>query len=101
MIEPEFPEDHLAYDSDGNCMGAIAPQYKPTTFHERPAPQLSPAENLALDIKTIQKERAETSSCYPYKTFDELSAEPVEKRSLIKGIFARGETSAWIAPPKL
>jgi hypothetical protein len=60
---------------------------------------MSPAENNILDIKILQRDRAESSSCYQYKTFDELSAEPVAKRWLIKGIFARGETSAWIAPP--
>jgi hypothetical protein len=42
---------------------------------------------------------AETSKGYPFKTFDEMSGEEVAKRWLIKGILARGESSAWIAPP--
>ncbi|MBR1238180.1 AAA family ATPase [Bradyrhizobium sp. AUGA SZCCT0182] len=37
---------------------------------------------------------------FPFKTFAEMSIAPVSKRWLIKGIFARGESSAWIAPPK-
>jgi RecA-family ATPase len=34
----------------------------------------------------------------PYRRFDEMRG-AVTKRHTIKGIFARGETSAWIAPP--
>jgi hypothetical protein len=60
---------------------------------------LSPAENNVLDIRVLQKDRASDSRGYRFKTFAELTAEPVAKRHLIKGIFARGETSAWIAPP--
>ncbi|MEY9136003.1 RecA-family ATPase [Bradyrhizobium diazoefficiens] len=36
---------------------------------------------------------------YPLVTFDEMEADPPAKSWLIKGILARGETSAWIAPP--
>ncbi|UPJ69210.1 AAA family ATPase [Bradyrhizobium sp. 191] len=36
---------------------------------------------------------------YPLVTFDEMEADPPAKNWLIKGILARGETSAWIAPP--
>jgi AAA domain len=60
---------------------------------------LTPDENRVLDIKTLQRDRAETSSGYRFKTFDEMAVESVAKRWLIKNIFARGETSAWIAPP--
>jgi RecA-family ATPase len=98
MIEPEFPEDHGAYDAAGNYLGESETWPRKSTVVDFAAPKLSTTENAAMDIKAIQKDR-ETGSCYQYKTFDELSAEPVEKRWLIKGIFARGETSAWIAPP--
>jgi hypothetical protein len=98
MIEPEFPEDHGAYDAAGNYLGEGETWPRKSTVVDFAAPKLSTTENAAMDIKAIQKDR-ETGSCYQYKTFDELSAEPVEKRWLIKGIFARGETSAWIAPP--
>jgi AAA domain len=47
--------------------------------------------------KVVQKDQ--TSQGYPFKTFDEMALESVAKRWLIKGIFARGESSAWIAPP--
>ncbi|MHC2653419.1 hypothetical protein ACVMHY_005998 [Bradyrhizobium barranii subsp. barranii] len=55
--------------------------------------------NQALDIKTIQRDRAATMRGYPLVTFDEMEADPPAKSWLIKGILARGETSAWIAPP--
>jgi RecA-family ATPase len=61
---------------------------------------MSPAEHKAADIVAIQKDRAQTSKGYPFKTFDEVTAGMPAKRHLIKGIFARGESSAWIAPPK-
>ena len=35
---------------------------------------------------------------FPYQRFDQMRG-VVAKRHLIKGVFARGETSAWIAPP--
>jgi hypothetical protein len=56
-------------------------------------------ESKVLDIKRTQRERWNMSSGYRFKTFAELSAEPVAKRWLIKNVLARGETSAWIAPP--
>lgn len=43
--------------------------------------------------------RVATMQGYPFVTFDEMEAAPPEKQWLIKGIFARGETSAWIGPP--
>jgi hypothetical protein len=56
---------------------------------------MTPAENNALDIPIIRQERPG----YPFKTFDEMAGETLAKRHIIKGIFARGESSAWIAPP--
>jgi hypothetical protein len=57
------------------------------------------AENNILDIKAGQVERSQTLRGYPFVTFDEMDAESPAKQWLIKGILARGETSAWIAPP--
>ncbi len=56
-------------------------------------------DNHALDIKVQQHDRAQTSQGYKFETFDEMAGQPAAKRWLIKNIFARGETSAWIAPP--
>ena len=56
-------------------------------------------EHVVLDIKTIQKDRAATMPGYRLVTFDEMEVDPPAKQWLIKGILARGETSAWIAPP--
>jgi hypothetical protein len=36
---------------------------------------------------------------FPFQLFGDLTSGNVAKRHLIKGVFARGETSAWIAPP--
>ena len=43
----------------------------------------------ALELKSL-----------PFKTLADLAAEgTVQKQWLIKGVFARGETSAWVGPP--
>jgi hypothetical protein len=59
---------------------------------------MTPAQNIEADIIALL-DRDQTSKGYPFKTFDEMSAAPVAKRWLIKGVMARGESSAWIAPP--
>ena len=51
---------------------------------------MTPSENRALDIKIVQKDRAQTAGGYPFKTFDEMACEEIAKRWLIKGVFARG-----------
>jgi AAA domain len=89
MIEPEFPED-----DEMRPVGAKGPVVRLVE-----TVPLSPAENAALDIKAIQQGRAKASKGYPFKTFDEMAVESVKKRWLIKNVFARGETSAWVAPP--
>jgi hypothetical protein len=48
----------------------------------------------AIDTDTTGKKYAG----FPYQRFDQMRG-IVAKRHLIKGVFARGETSAWIAPP--
>lgn len=68
------------------------PIVRPEEIHERfrqagPAPETPAEQSDAAPIG------------YPLTYFDDLSAQTVGKRWLIKGIFARGETSAWIAPP--
>lgn len=35
----------------------------------------------------------------PFVTFGDITTEKISKRSIFKGVMARGETSAWIAPP--
>src|SRR4051794_22190829 len=60
---------------------------------------MSPAENNILDIQVQQRDRARTSKGFKFKLYDEMALEQPAKRWLIKGILARGETSAWIAPP--
>src|ERR1700682_6513550 len=60
---------------------------------------MTPAENNILDIQIKQRDRSQASKGFPFKLFDEMALEQAAKRWLIKGILARGETSAWIAPP--
>src|SRR6478672_7573339 len=60
---------------------------------------MSPAENNILDIQIKQNDRARSSRGFKFKLFDEMALEQPAKCWLIKGILARGETSAWIAPP--
>lgn len=55
------------------------------------------SENTILDLKIVQRERA--GGGYQFVTFDEMEIDPPAKAWMIKGILARGETSAWIAPP--
>ena len=55
--------------------------------------------NAALDIKAVQHDRWAANKGYPFVTFDEMEIELPAKQWLIKNILARGETSAWIAPP--
>jgi AAA domain-containing protein len=98
MTEPEFPEDLAAYDSAGNYLGEVEePKPRPTELFN--GSTLVPDDNRALDIKVIQKDRAATMPGYRLVTFDEMEVDPPAKQWLIKGILARAETSAWIAPP--
>src|SRR4051812_25064362 len=85
MITPEFPDEDDFKNGYRDPFG-------------RPSETPSPRENKILDIKSLQKDRASWSG-YQFKTLEELAVEQAAKRWLIKGIFARGETSAWIAPP--
>jgi hypothetical protein len=55
-------------------------------------------ENKVLDIRTMQRDRA-SKNAHPYRSMSELIVEPPAKKSLIKGVIARGENSAWVAPP--
>lgn len=68
----------------------------------------SASELVNLMLRAAEKinSQSEFNSCvpaiapgYPFKTFDEMAAESPAKRWLIKGVMARGESSAWIAPP--
>ena len=49
---------------------------------------------------TPEENRSGPAKGLPFKTLADLAAEgTVQKQWLIKGIFARGETSAWVGPP--
>jgi hypothetical protein len=56
-------------------------------------------ENMVDDIRIVQRDRAQTAQGYKFQTAAEMSAMPVKKDWLIKRVFARGESSAWVAPP--
>lgn len=56
-------------------------------------------ENVIDDIRIVQRDRAQASKGYKFQTAAEMSAFPIRKSWLIKRVFARGESSAWVAPP--
>lgn len=60
---------------------------------------MTPADNILLDQKAQRGELRKVSGSYPFKLCAEMMAEQPTKRWLIKGILAKGETSAWIAAP--
>jgi RecA-family ATPase len=60
--------------------------------------EIESASNEKLDSVVIRLDRRANYKGFPYCRFDEMQG-TVAKRHIIKGVFARGETSAWIAPP--
>jgi hypothetical protein len=60
---------------------------------------MTPHESNILDIETRRRDRNQTAKGFPFKLLEETAAAPPAKRHIIKGVFARGETSAWIGPP--
>jgi hypothetical protein len=91
MTEPEFPEDDLAYDRAGTCLGAIdKPKFQPDPF----------PETLPAAAKKYVAKRDEYGKGYDYETLTEfLGCEDYQKMWIVKGAVAWGETSAWIGPP--
>ena len=59
-----------------------------------------PEENQALDSKVVQLDRARNAKGYKFQTAGEMSAMPVRKGWLIKGVFAAGESSETAVPEK-
>jgi hypothetical protein len=105
MTEPEFPEPEGNTEADIRYRLFVEDNERRKALETRERlgvtgrPPPEPNENNVLDIKTIQKDRAATMPGYRLVTFDEMEVDPPAKQWLIKGILARGETSAWIAPP--
>jgi AAA domain len=60
---------------------------------------MTPYENKILDMDVARRDRNQTAKGFRFKLLRETAIEPATKRHIIKGIFARGETSAWIGPP--
>jgi len=53
-----------------------------------------------INIPGTGETRLPPQKSLPFKTLSDLAAEgTIQKQWLIKGIFARGETSAWVGPP--
>jgi hypothetical protein len=108
MTEPEFPEDMCAYDAAGNCLGEIEPTRKPIVWRDHTEAgyqnHLEQARrNAEMDAKIIEMENRAAQQRrdrlkYPFRMIQELSFKPAPKRWIVKGLLAKGETSAWIAP---
>ncbi|MFB6419905.1 AAA family ATPase [Bradyrhizobium tunisiense] len=60
---------------------------------------MNPHENRILDLDVARRDRDLATKGYRFKLLAETAAAPPTKQHIIKGIFARGETSAWIGPP--
>lgn len=60
--------------------------------------EFSAADNAKLDRVVVQLDRRANYKGFPFQRFEDMHG-AIAKRHIIKGIFARGETSAWIAPP--
>lgn len=60
--------------------------------------EFNAADNQRLDAEIVRLDRRKSYAGYKFQRLDEMRG-TVAKRHIIKGIFARGETSAWIAPP--
>ena len=58
-------------------------------------------DNVDLDLQVLASDRRERlkNLKYPFQQLADFSIKPPRRKWLIKGIIARGETSAWIAPP--
>jgi RecA-family ATPase len=54
--------------------------------------------NTKLDNIAIQQD-ARKAGIFPFEPIESFQAGPARKPWLIKGVIAKGETSAWIAPP--
>ena len=58
--------------------------------------------NAELDASALADERRherKRSSSLPFRTISEIGSMSGSRSWLIKGILARGETSAWVGPP--
>jgi AAA domain len=62
---------------------------------------MTPAENNALDVQSLRNERRKKAKGHKFDLFEEIQCPTDEagKSHIIKGVFAWGETSAWIGPP--
>jgi hypothetical protein len=54
--------------------------------------------NAALDRLALKRDRLGDLR-FKFELLDDLGDEPPQKKWIVKNIIARGETSAWIAPP--
>lgn len=59
--------------------------------------RIEEAQDWVLDY--FQRKRDRSKACYPFDLLEVVPPDISGKYWLIKGIIARGETSAWIAPP--
>ncbi|MCX7310253.1 MAG: AAA family ATPase [Alphaproteobacteria bacterium] len=84
--------DHVALMAQNSSLGESA---------AREAISLARRGALPAELDPIANRHMpnQAASGFPLTYFDSLSNESVDNRLLLKGIMARGETSAWIAPP--
>ncbi|MVT52107.1 AAA family ATPase [Bradyrhizobium yuanmingense] len=94
------PEDLGAYDNAGNYIGEIE-MPKPRAEFPDPWPSKEAEAKFDAEMRQIEAEakRRRDKLKYPIQLLHELTVKPKPKDWIVKGLLARGETSAWIAPP--
>lgn len=103
MTKHQPPDDLIARDSAGNPLFEIdAPKARPADPFPDAWPQSKPDEDDEYNREAeLRRARAKYPLAFRYEGMEEVlnSDDLPEKEWLVKGIIARGETSAWIAPP--
>jgi hypothetical protein len=94
------PEDLRAYDGSGNCIGEIE-MPKPRAEFPDAWPSKEAEAKFDAEMRQIEAEakRRRDKLKYPIQLLHEMTVKPKPKNWIVKGLLARGETSAWIAPP--
>jgi hypothetical protein len=94
------PQDLGAYDSSGHYIGEIQ-MPKPIAEFPDPWPSKEAEAKFDAEMRQIEAEakRRRDKLKYPIQLLHEMTVKPKPKNWIVKGLLARGETSAWIAPP--
>ena len=89
-----YSQDVSDWIAAGGTQDGLADLLRAAPQYEEAAPEIEAAEPRASVLP------ARELKSLPFKTLADLAAEEtVQKQWVIKGVLARGETSAWVGPP--